>query len=140
MLVMEELDRKEIKKRIKSALRSVPSDATLALHPPMRPDDGFIEMVSARHPPPFSQGLFAFPFHHLTRWSGGLQGNLCLVPNFNPPLPEDMTQRTRNWAHAKGVKKKKDEEKKKKAGKARGRRSARSARVYSGRLEKKRRS
>jgi hypothetical protein len=42
-----------------------------------------------------------------------LQENLCLVPDFNPPLPEDVTQRVRNWAHAEGVKKKKDKEKKK---------------------------
>jgi hypothetical protein len=61
-----------------------------------------------------------------------------LVPDFNPPLPEDMTQRTWNRAHAEGVKKKKDEEKKKKASKARGRRSARSTRGCNGRPEKKR--
>jgi hypothetical protein len=47
VLVMEELDRKEIKKRIKLALRSVPSDTTLDLHMPMCPNDDFIEMVSA---------------------------------------------------------------------------------------------
>jgi hypothetical protein len=41
VLVMEELNREEIKKRIKSALGSIPSDAALDLHPPMRPDDGF---------------------------------------------------------------------------------------------------
>jgi hypothetical protein len=69
---MEELDHKEIKKRIKSALESVPSDTALALHPPMHPDDGFIEMVSAHHAPPFSQGLFALPFHRLTQGSGSL--------------------------------------------------------------------
>jgi hypothetical protein len=40
-----------------------------------------------------------------------------LVPNFNPPLLEDATQRAQNWAHTEGVKKK-DEEKKKKASKA----------------------
>jgi hypothetical protein len=64
VLVMEELDHEEIKKRIKSVLGSVSSNAALDLHPPMHPDDGFIEMVSA--PPPFSLGLFAFPFHRLT--------------------------------------------------------------------------
>jgi hypothetical protein len=44
-----------------------------------------------------------------------------LVPDFDPPLPEDVIQRTRNWAHAEEVKKKKDEEKVKKAGKAKRR-------------------
>jgi hypothetical protein len=38
-----------------------------------------------------------------------------LVPDFDPPLPEDAIQRARTQAHAKGVKKKKDEEKVKKA-------------------------
>jgi hypothetical protein len=47
MLVMEELDHEEIKKRIKSALKSVPFDVILDVHPLMRPDDSFIEMVSA---------------------------------------------------------------------------------------------
>jgi hypothetical protein len=46
VLVIGELDCEEIKKRIKSALGSVPSDAVLNVHPPMCPDDGFIEMVS----------------------------------------------------------------------------------------------
>jgi hypothetical protein len=40
-----------------------------------------------------------------------------LVPNFDPPLPEDVIQRARNPAHAKGVKKKKDGEMVKKANK-----------------------
>jgi hypothetical protein len=58
MLVTGELDREEIKKCIKSVLRSIPSDAALVLHPPMHPDDGFIEMVSACHPlPPLSLGF-----------------------------------------------------------------------------------
>jgi hypothetical protein len=35
-----------------------------------------------------------------------------LVPDFNPPLPEDATQKAQNRAQAEGVKKK-DEEKKK---------------------------
>jgi hypothetical protein len=47
-----------------------------------------------------------------------MQGNLCLVPNFNPPLPEYVTQRARNRAHAEGVKKKKKDEEKKKASRA----------------------
>jgi hypothetical protein len=42
-----------------------------------------------------------------------------LVPDFNPPLPEDVIQRARNWAHIEGVKKKKDEDKKKRVGKGR---------------------
>jgi hypothetical protein len=46
---MGELDREEIKKRIKSALGSVPSDTVLDAHPPMRPNDDFIKMVSAPH-------------------------------------------------------------------------------------------
>jgi hypothetical protein len=41
-----------------------------------------------------------------------------LVPDFNPPLPEDVTQRAWNQAHTEGAKKKKDEEEKKKAAKA----------------------
>jgi hypothetical protein len=45
-----------------------------------------------------------------------LQGNHYLVPDFNPPLPKDVTQRARNWAHTEEVKYRKDEEKKKKAG------------------------
>jgi hypothetical protein len=56
MLVTGTLDREEIKKRIKSALESVPPDAVLDAHPPMRLDDDFIKMVSALHsssPPPF---------------------------------------------------------------------------------------
>jgi hypothetical protein len=39
-----------------------------------------------------------------------------LVPDFNPPLPKDVTQRAWNRAHTEGVKYRKDEEKKKKAG------------------------
>jgi hypothetical protein len=72
MLVTGELDREEIKKHIKSVLRNVPSDAALDIHPPMRPDDGFIEMVSAPHssPPPFFLGFFVSPFHCLTQGSG----------------------------------------------------------------------
>jgi hypothetical protein len=64
VLVMEELNHEEIKKHIKSVLGSIPSDATLNLHPLMRLDDGFIEMVSARHPPspPFPLGFcVSFP-------------------------------------------------------------------------------
>jgi hypothetical protein len=72
MLMMEELDHEEIKKRIKSVLGNVSFDATLNLHQPMCPDDGFIEMVSA--PPPFSLGIFVFPFHRLTQGSGGRKG------------------------------------------------------------------
>jgi hypothetical protein len=56
VLMTGKLDREEIKKRIKSALGSVPPDAVLDAHLPMRPDDDFIEMVSALHsysPPPF---------------------------------------------------------------------------------------
>jgi hypothetical protein len=56
MLMMGRLDREEIKKRIKLALESAPPDAVLDAHPPMRPDDDFIEMVSALHscsPPSF---------------------------------------------------------------------------------------
>jgi uncharacterized membrane-anchored protein len=36
VLMMEELDHEEIKKQIKSVLRSIPSDTALDLHPPMR--------------------------------------------------------------------------------------------------------
>jgi hypothetical protein len=46
MLVMGGLDQEEIKRRIKSVLGIVPPDAVLNVHPPMRPDDDFIEMVS----------------------------------------------------------------------------------------------
>jgi hypothetical protein len=114
VLVTEELDHKEIKNHIKSALRSVPSDATLDLHPPMRPDDGFVEMVSAPTLPlPFFPWPFCVSFPSPDLGLRRLQGNLCLVPDFNPPLPEDMTQRARNRDHAEGVKKKKDEGKKK---------------------------
>jgi hypothetical protein len=62
VLMIEELDREEIKKRIKSTLGSIPSNDTLDLHPPMHPNDGFIKMVSAPHPPssPFSLRPFAF--------------------------------------------------------------------------------
>jgi hypothetical protein len=64
VLVMGELDREEVKKRIQSALGSVPSDAVLDVHPLMCPDDGFIEMVSAPHSfsPPFFLGFFVFLF------------------------------------------------------------------------------
>jgi H+/Cl- antiporter ClcA len=59
VLMMEELDREEIK-RIKSALRSVPFDAALDLYPLMHPDDGFIEIVSTPTPPPFPLGFLCF--------------------------------------------------------------------------------
>jgi hypothetical protein len=64
MLVTGELDREEIKKRIKSMLGSIPSNIALDVHSPMRPDDGFIKMVSAPHssPPPFSLGFFCVQF------------------------------------------------------------------------------
>jgi hypothetical protein len=123
VLVTGELDCDEIKKRIKSALESIPSDATLDVHPPMRPNDGFIEMVSA--PPPlfpssFFPWLFCVPFPLPDPRLGRLQGNLCLVPDFNTPLLEDTIERARNQAHTEGVKKKKNDEekKKKKAGRA----------------------
>jgi hypothetical protein len=58
MLMMEELDHEEIKKHIKSVLGNVSFDATLNLHQPMCPDDGFIEMVSA--PPLFPLGFLCF--------------------------------------------------------------------------------
>jgi hypothetical protein len=48
-----------------------------------------------------------------------LQGNLYLVPDFDPPLPEDAVQRARNQAHAMEVRKQKEEGKKKTAEKAR---------------------
>jgi hypothetical protein len=41
-----------------------------------------------------------------------------LVPDFDPPRPEDATQRARNWAHTKGERKQKEERKKKMAEKA----------------------
>jgi hypothetical protein len=75
VLMMGELDHEDIKKHIKSALRSVPSDAVLDAHPLMRLDDDFIEMVSAPHsssPPPFAYPL-CIPFC-LTRGSGGCKG------------------------------------------------------------------
>jgi hypothetical protein len=62
VLVMEELDHEEIKKHTKSVLGSAPSDATLDLHPPMRPEDDFIEMVSALHYPPSSLPLSSFSY------------------------------------------------------------------------------
>jgi hypothetical protein len=64
VLVIGELDREEIKKCIKSTLRSVPSDVVLDVHLPMHPYDDFIEMVSAPHPSssPLCLGLFAFLF------------------------------------------------------------------------------
>jgi truncated hemoglobin YjbI len=76
VLMMEGLDREKIKKRIKSVLGSVPLDTALYLHPPMRPDDGFIEMVSTPHSstPSFSLRPFGFSFHRLTRGSGGCRG------------------------------------------------------------------
>jgi hypothetical protein len=75
MLMTGELDHEEIKKHIKLALGSVPSDAVLNVHPPMHPDDNFIEMVSASHssyPLPFPWPL-SVPFC-LTRGSGGCRG------------------------------------------------------------------
>jgi hypothetical protein len=91
VLMMGKLDCEEIKKRIKSALESVPFDAVLDAHPPMCPDDDFIKMVSPPHsssPPLFPWPLLCsfLPHPGLRR----LQGNLCLVPDFNPPLPEDV--------------------------------------------------
>jgi hypothetical protein len=46
VLVIGALDHEEIMKHIKSVLESIPSNAALDVHPPMCPDDGFIEMVS----------------------------------------------------------------------------------------------
>jgi hypothetical protein len=59
VLMMEELDREEIK-RIKSALGSVPSDAALDLYPLMHPDDSFIEIVSTPTLPTFPLGFLRF--------------------------------------------------------------------------------
>jgi hypothetical protein len=61
MLVMGGLDHEEIKKRIKSALGSVLSNATFCVHSPMCPDDGFVEMVSA----PPTLPLLPFPLASL---------------------------------------------------------------------------
>jgi hypothetical protein len=61
MLMTRELDHEEIKKRIKLALGSAPSNAALNIHPSMRPDDGFIEMVSA---PTIPLLLFSLAFLH----------------------------------------------------------------------------
>jgi hypothetical protein len=57
VLMMGELDREEIKRRIKSTLGSIRPDVVLGTYPPMHPDDDFIEMVSILHsssPSPFS--------------------------------------------------------------------------------------
>jgi hypothetical protein len=115
--MMGKLDHEEIKKHIKSALGSVPFDAVLDAHPLMCPNDDFIKMAS----PPHSSSPPLFPWPLLCSFLphpglGKLQGNLSLVPDFNPPLPEDVIQRVRNRAHTKGVKK---EEGKKEAEKAR---------------------
>jgi hypothetical protein len=64
VLMMGELDHEDIKKHIKSVLRSVPFDAILDTHPLMHLDDDFIEMVSTPHsssPPPFPYPL-CIPF------------------------------------------------------------------------------
>jgi hypothetical protein len=111
--LFEQLTHEEIKKHIKARLGIVPDDATLDLCPPMHPDHGFIEMVSAL--------LLLVPLDFFLLPDPGLgrlQGNLCLVPEINPPLLEDATLRAWNQAHAKEVKKKKDEEKKKRIDKA----------------------
>jgi hypothetical protein len=70
VLMMEDLNRDEIKKRVKLVLGSIPSDATLDLHSPMHPNDDFIEMVSALHPLRF----FVLHFCHLTWCSGVHRG------------------------------------------------------------------
>jgi hypothetical protein len=59
VLVTGELDQEEIKRRITSALGSVPPNAVLDAHPPMHPDDDFIEVVSILHssPPSSSPSL-----------------------------------------------------------------------------------
>jgi hypothetical protein len=63
VLVTRELDHEEIKKRIKSVLKSVPFDAVLDVHPLMRPDGDFIEMISGPHSsPPLFLGFFVFLF------------------------------------------------------------------------------
>jgi hypothetical protein len=105
VLMMGRLDQEEIKKRIKSALGSVPPDAVLDAHPPMHPDDDFIEMVSTLHsssPPPFPWPIYVPSC--LTWGLGGCKRNVCLVPDFNTTLPEDAVQRARNRAHTEGVK------------------------------------
>jgi hypothetical protein len=58
-------------------------------------------------------------FFSLDLGLGQLEGNLYLVPDFDPPLPEDVMQRAWNQAHAEGVRRLKEEGKKKIAEKAR---------------------
>jgi hypothetical protein len=63
-----------------------------------------------------------------------------LVPDFDPPLPKDATQRVWNWAHTKGVKKQKEEGKKKVAKKARRKEEHDKRITCNGRPKKKKRS
>jgi hypothetical protein len=76
MLVTEGLDHEEIKKRIKSALKSIPFDTTLDLHPPMHPDDSFTEIVSAPTLPLplFPLGLLGFLSIAYPQGSGDCRG------------------------------------------------------------------
>jgi hypothetical protein len=88
VLVIGELDREEIKKCIKSVLGSVPSDVVLDAHRPMRPDDDFINMVSAPHSsstPPFLWPL-CVPFF-LTQGLGGHRGISAWSPTSTHPFP-----------------------------------------------------
>jgi hypothetical protein len=93
VLVTGELDHEEIRKRIKLVLRSVPSNAILVAHPPMRPNDDFIEMVCAPHsssPPPFPWPL-CVPFC-LTRGLGGCRGISSWSLTSTHPFPRTQSR------------------------------------------------
>jgi hypothetical protein len=134
VLMMEKLDYKEIKKRMKSVLGRAPFDATLHLRPPMCPNDDFIEMVSALSPWGFCTS-FPSPDPALE----GSHGSLCVICDFDPPLPEDVARTTWNRAHArKGSRGRMIGSGRRPIGLG-GRRSARSIRGCSERPEKRRR-
>jgi hypothetical protein len=97
-------------------LGSALSDATLNLHLPMHPNDGFIEMVSALCPLP---QVFCTSSPSPNSALGGSQGSHCVIHDFNPPLPEDAARTERNWAHAGKVKQRKDERKQKRTDRTR---------------------
>jgi hypothetical protein len=142
MLMMKDLDHEEIKKRIKSVLRSIPSDVALNLHLLMHPDNGFIEMVSA---PTLPLPFFPLAFLHflsITRpQNRAVVGESLLGPRLQPTPswghgPEGAEPGSRRGGEEEEVQGKKEEG----LARPRGRRSARSVRGCSGRPKKRSRA
>jgi hypothetical protein len=80
VLVTAELDHAEIKRHVRAALGIVSDDDVLDLHPAMRPDDGFIEMVSVLVPLSSSWICHSYVLHCLTQRLKNCRGISALSP------------------------------------------------------------